>query len=61
MIVRLRDLARDEAGSALVEYALVIALISLVSYGVLVSIGDTLEQFFIDSSAGLGNVAKYPQ
>ncbi len=61
MIAKLRALALDEDGTAIIEYALVLTLVSMVSYVVLVGLGDSLKTFFDNSSAGLANVAKNPQ
>lgn len=57
MIV-LRNLARDESGGALIEYALVLALVSMVGLTALDAFGDVLESFFKDSSAHLAEMAQ---
>ena len=61
MIALLDTLARDDSGSAMVEYALILSLISMLSYAALMAVGGALEQFFISSSSGLSAVATNPQ
>ncbi len=58
MIANLLALAGDESGGALVEYALVTALVSLTAYTALTALGTVLETFFADSSTGLAAVAQ---
>ena len=42
--------ARDEEGQALVEYALILALIAVVSIVILGTLGDQVAQVFTDIS-----------
>jgi len=58
MISAVRDLAGDESGGALMEYALVFALVSMVGFGALQAFGDVLEFFYGTSSTGLAAVAQ---
>ena len=53
-----RTLARDESGGVIVEYALVLALVSLVALGALTSFGDVLLAFFSQTSTTLSDVAR---
>ncbi len=57
MIAALRNLARDESGGALIEYALVLALVSMVGMTALEAFGDALEAFFKIASGKLAAVA----
>ena len=58
MIAAVRDLDRDESGGALIEYALVLALVSLVALVALSGFGDALESFFDSSSTSLAQTAQ---
>ncbi len=58
MIAKLTHLVADESGGVLVEYALVLGLVSMVAIGALQSFGSVLETFFANSSAQLANVAQ---
>jgi Flp pilus assembly pilin Flp len=57
MIVAVRNLASNESGGALIEYALVLALVSMVGFIALRGFGDVLAKFFATSSDDLANVA----
>jgi Flp pilus assembly pilin Flp len=61
MIVALRNLAGNESGGALIEYALVLSLVSMVAFVTLLGFGDVLESFFASSSQNLSNVALLAQ
>ena len=61
MIARLRLFAADETGSAILEYALVLSLVSMVSFAALYALGDTLQTFFANNAASLGNVGQRAQ
>jgi Flp pilus assembly pilin Flp len=58
MIATVRNLAGNESGGALIEYALVMALVSMVGFGALQAFGDVLELFYGTSSTGLAAVAQ---
>jgi Flp pilus assembly pilin Flp len=58
MIATLRELARDDSAGALIEYALVLALVSMAGYAALSAFGDVLESFFKNSSSNLAQVAQ---
>jgi Flp pilus assembly pilin Flp len=58
MIAVIRELARDESGGALIEYALVLALVSMAGFAALSAFGDVLESFFATSSTDLALVAQ---
>ena len=50
---RIRTLANDESGQALVEYALILMLIALVSVGALTAIGVNVLAILTSVAAGL--------
>jgi Flp pilus assembly pilin Flp len=57
MISALRNLAADDSGGALIEYALVAALVSLVGFAALQSFGIVLSSFYTSSASNLSNMA----
>ncbi len=65
MIVHVRRvlaaLHRDEAGGALVEYALFAALVSVPAYLALQTLGTALQALFVASCTGLTNNALAPK
>jgi Flp pilus assembly pilin Flp len=58
MIAAVRNLAGNESGGAVIEYALAFALVSMVGFGALQLFGDVLQSFFTTSSSDLANVAQ---
>lgn len=46
-------LATSEAGAAMVEYAMMIALIVLVVFGAVTALGQSLSAFFTDAASML--------
>lgn len=61
MIAFWRKFEHDDSATAIVEYALMLSLVSMVSYAALLAVGTALETFFKSSSAGLEAVATDPK
>jgi Flp pilus assembly pilin Flp len=61
MIAVLRELAADDSGGAMIEYALVFALVSMIGLTALEGFGTVLHDFFKTSSFGLADVAQLAQ
>jgi len=55
---RLASIARSERGQALVEYALVLALVSVVALGALNLLGTSVESLFSQTNTTLDTVLK---
>ena len=49
-----RSEAACESGQALVEYALILMLVALLTLGALETIGGTVSQFLSDAAEGFG-------
>ncbi len=56
----LRAQAKTERGAAMVEYALLLALIAIVAIGAIRLLGTTVEGQFEDIEAGLDNAPAAP-
>jgi pilus assembly protein Flp/PilA len=50
---RLRSFVRDEEGQDLIEYALLVALISLVAVGAITTAGTAVNAIFVDITGKL--------
>jgi Flp pilus assembly pilin Flp len=50
------ELRDDESGQAMVEYALILALVSVAAIGILKILGGTVSGVFSKINADLGNV-----
>jgi pilus assembly protein Flp/PilA len=57
MQILLKRLWRDEEGQDLVEYALLIVLVSLAAAGTLKTLGTTISAVFTNAVTALNNVA----
>lgn len=53
MLKRLRNLVTDEEGQGMVEYALILALISIAAITVIILIGPKILQVFADVNTAL--------
>lgn len=53
MLRRLKVFRDDESGLVLVEYGLILTLITILVIGSLVSMGGSVSGFFTDALAGL--------
>ena len=56
MIKRFMDVVKDEEGAAMVEYALLVALIAVVVMVALGPLGDTIALKFGDVDSAIANV-----
>lgn len=52
--VQVRRLEAEENGQTLVEYGLIIGLLSIVAIGAITFLGDTITDLFQDVSTALG-------
>jgi Flp pilus assembly pilin Flp len=57
LITRMRALLRDTKGQDLLEYALLVALISLVAYGMVEASGGSVNDIFTSISERLDTAA----
>jgi pilus assembly protein Flp/PilA len=57
LVNRLRGLAKDESGQDLLEYALLVALISLVAFGAVTLAGQSVNTIFSTIATKLSGVA----
>ena len=55
LIARLLNVAKDESGQDLLEYALLVALIALVAFGAVAAAGGSVNTIFSNIAAQLGN------
>lgn len=53
MLKRLRNLVTDEEGQGMVEYALILALISIAAIAVILQIGPKIEKVFTNVNDAL--------
>jgi pilus assembly protein Flp/PilA len=44
----------EESGQGMTEYALILALVSIIAIGALITMGGTIEEIFGKITAGLG-------
>lgn len=51
---RLWRFGSEESGQTLVEYAMILMLVALLTVTALTSIGATVSNFFADAATGLG-------
>jgi pilus assembly protein Flp/PilA len=53
MYLALRDLRDDQSGQAMVEYALILALVSVAAVGILSTLGGSVKSIFSTINADL--------
>jgi Flp pilus assembly pilin Flp len=53
MYLALKDLRDGEAGQAMVEYALILALVSVAAVGILSTLGSSVSSIFSEINADL--------
>ena len=54
MYLALKDLRDDESGQAMVEYALILALVSVAAITILTTLGGSVSSIFSKINADLG-------
>jgi pilus assembly protein Flp/PilA len=54
MYLALKDLRDDESGQAMVEYALILALVSVAAITILTTLGGSVSSIFSRINADLG-------
>jgi pilus assembly protein Flp/PilA len=54
MYLAFKDLRDDESGQAMVEYALILALVSVAAITILTTLGGTVSSIFSKINADLG-------
>lgn len=55
MYLALKDLRDDESGQAMVEYALILALVSVAAITILTTLGGSVSSIFSKINADLGS------
>jgi pilus assembly protein Flp/PilA len=54
---KMKGLAKKELGATMVEYAIMVALIAVVSIAVIATLGEKVNNTFSNVSTQMGNVA----
>ena len=49
MVRLIREIAGDQEGMTMIEYALIAALVSMIMVGMLMSLGVTLKSFYLNT------------